>query len=191
MTRSGHRELESASPFEPVAVERRYMRPRATIDPDPSKGWLRRILPVVGAHRWLFFGSLSLALISMLFQVAIPAVIRNAIDTALDDRTAALGGFVAWVLVLGLGRAVLTFVYRYGLYRMAYEIDTDLRVILYEHLSRLSFSFYDRTQSGQVISRANSDIRSVQMFLVFAPLITMTSVMFAAALVYMLSIHVP
>ena len=126
----------------------------------------------------------------MLFQVAIPAVIRNAIDTALDDRTAALGGFVAWVLVLGLGRAVLTFVYRYGLYRMAFEIDTDLRVILYEHLSRLSFSFYDRTQSGQVISRANSDIRSVQMFLVFAPLITMTSVMFAAALVYMLSIHV-
>ena len=172
-------------------MDRRYPRPRATIDPDPTKGWIRRILPVVNAHRFLFFGSLALALVSMLFQVAIPAVIRNAIDTALDDRTAALGGYVMWVLALGLGRAALTFAYRYGLYRMAYQIDTDLRVVLYEHLSRLSFSFYDRTQSGQVISRANSDIRSVQLFLVFAPLITMTSVMFAAALVYMLTIHVP
>jgi ATP-binding cassette subfamily B protein len=191
VTSPGQNALDTASPFEPVAVERRYQRPRTTIDPDQTKGWLRRILPVVGAHKFLFFGSLSLAMASMLIQVAIPAVIRNAIDTALDDRTAALGGFVAWVLILGLTRAVLTFVYRYGLYRMAFQIDTDLRVILYEHLSRLSFSFYDRTQSGQVISRANSDIRSVQMFLVFAPLITMTSAMFAAALVYMLSIHVP
>lgn len=191
MTATDRFQLDDVTSFEPVAVERRYPRPRATIDPDPSKGWLRRILPVVGAHRWLFIGSLSLALISMLFQVAVPAVIRNAIDSALTDRTAPLGGYVAAVLALGLGRALLTFIYRYGLYRMAFEIDTDLRVILYEHLSRLSFSFYDRTQSGQVISRANSDIRSVQMFLVFAPLITMTTVMFAVALVYMLTIHVP
>lgn len=190
MTATSPSDLDSASPFEPVAVERRYPRPRATIHPDRSKGWIRRILPIVGAHRWLFFGSLTLALVSMLLQVAIPAVIRQAIDSALTDRSAALGGFVVWVLVLGLGRAFLTFVYRYGLYRMAFEIDTDLRVILYEHLSRLSFSFYDRTQSGQVISRANSDIRSVQMFLVFAPLISMTTVMFIAALAYMLSIHV-
>ena len=39
---------------------------------------------------------------------------------------------------------------------------------MYEHLSRMSFSFYDRVQSGQLISRANSDIRSVQMYLAFA-----------------------
>ena len=41
---------------------------------------------------------------------------------------------------------------------------------MYEHLSRMSFSFYDRVQSGQLISRANSDIRSVQMYLAFAPI---------------------
>ena len=48
---------------------------------------------------------------------------------------------------------------------MAYELEFDLRNILFEHLTRLPFSFYDRVQSGQVISRANSDIRSVQLFL--------------------------
>ena len=48
---------------------------------------------------------------------------------------------------------------------MAFELEYDLRTIIYEHLTPLSFSFYDRVQSGQLISRANSDIRSVQMFL--------------------------
>ena len=147
-------------------------------------------MPIVLAHRVLFFGAVALALVSMLLQVAIPAVIRLAIDDALTDRTAELLPFVLIVLGIGLVRALFTFVYRYALYRMAFEIDTDLRVTLYDHLSGLSFSFYDRTSSGQVISRANSDIRSVQMFLVFAPIISMTMVMFLAALAFMLTIHV-
>ena len=54
-------------------------------------------------------------------------------------------------------------------FNAAGEVTYDLRNIVYAHLSRMSFSFYDRVQSGQVISRANSDIRSVQIFLAFAP----------------------
>ena len=60
---------------------------------------------------------------------------------------------------------------RYFMYRTAYDIEFDLRNLIYEHLSTLSFGFYDRVQSGQLISRANSDIRSVQMYTTFAPLI--------------------
>lgn len=200
----GRTPIRSASPSPtepPLGVERRYERARATIDPDPTKGWLRRIAPVVLSHRLLFFGSMALALVAMLLQVAIPAVVRATIDTALGGtgaaETEAAGGdsdrlwvYVAVLVGIGLARTLLTMTYRYGLYRTAFEIDTDLRTLLYEHLTTLSFSFYDKTHSGQVISRANSDIRSVQMFLTFAPLITMTSVMFVVALIYMLSIHV-
>ena len=187
-----------ASLSPPIGVERRYPKAKAGIDPDTEKGWLRRVAPVVLAHRAWFFGSLLLALIAMLIQVAIPAVVRTAIDEVLTtpdagapDRSGELGTFVALLFGLGLVRGVLSVIQRYGLYRTAFEIDTDLRTLLYEHLTKLSFSFYDKTHSGQVISRANSDIRSVQMYLTFAPLILMTSVMFVVALIYMLSIHVP
>ncbi len=54
----------------------------------------------------------------------------------------------------------------------------------------MSFSFYDRVQSGQLISRANSDIRSVQLFLTFAPLVALNMASFAIALVFMFTIHV-
>jgi len=94
------------------------------------------------------------------------------------------------LLVLGVVRAASTGLYRYGLYRSAYHIETDLRSLIYEQLTRLPFTFYDRVQSGQIISRANSDIRSVQMLLTFAPMMLVSWVSFALALSFMLSQHI-
>jgi ATP-binding cassette subfamily B protein len=135
--------------------------------------------------------SLLASAVALVAQVAVPAVLSAAIDEALIDRTAPLSRFV-WILVaLGLVRGLFAFASRYGLYRMAYLMETDLRSVIYRHLTRLSFSFFDRVQSGQIISRANSDIRSVQMFLGFAPLIAMSVLSFFLALAFMLTISVP
>ena len=75
--------------------------------------------------------------------------------------------------------------------RTAYAMEFDLRNLIYEHLTRMSFGFYDRVQSGQLISRANSDIRSVQMYLTFAPAIIVQCLVAVVAFVYMLTINVP
>ena len=88
-------------------------------------------------------------------------------------------------------RGVLTFAYRTMLYRSAYALEYDLRTTMYEHLTRMSFSFYDQVQSGQLISRANSDIRSVQLFLTFMPIVALNIASFVVALAIMLSVSVP
>ena len=74
--------------------------------------------------------------------------------------------------------------------KTAYQIEFDLRNIMYTHLSRMSFGFYDRVQSGQLISRANSDIRSVQMYLTFGPSIIVQCLVAVVAFAYMLYINV-
>ena len=79
---------------------------------------------------------------------------------------------------------------RQNLFKTAYNLEADLRSLIYEHLTWLSFSFYDRVQSGQLISRANSDIRSVQMYSVFAPLIIVQACIGVVAFAFMLSIDV-
>ena len=89
--------------------------------------------------------------------------------TALDRPH--ISSYVIELVVLGLFAGVTGLISRYFMYRTAYDIEFDLRNLIYEHLSTLSFGFYDRVQSGQLISRANSDIRSVQMYTTFAPLI--------------------
>ena len=55
--------------------------------------------------------------------------------------------------------------------RASVELECTLRTMLFGHLSKQSFSFYDTVQSGQLISRANSDIRAIQMMLGFGPMI--------------------
>ena len=75
--------------------------------------------------------------------------------------------------------------------KAAYRIEYDLRNIIYEHLSRMSFSFYDRVQSGQLISRANSDIRQVQMYLAMAPTVFVQCSVAVLAFALMLTINVP
>ena len=178
-------------PLEPVGVEARYEAPRASIHSDASLGWLRRLWPVVAAHRGIFALAMSTSVISLMCGVAVPRVMMAAIDRALTQKTESLAYFVGAIAILGLVRGGAGFVSRSALFRVAYAIESDLRVTLYEHLSRLSFSFYDRVQSGQLISRANSDIRTVQMFLTFGPLISLTLFSFLGAIALMASVSVP
>jgi ATP-binding cassette subfamily B protein len=207
---------EAEGSFEPVAEALRYPPPRASTDPDRSKSWLRRLLPVVLAHPLLLWSAIAASVLSMTTSVAAPAVLGMAIDDALGQgqlapsglRSAlaafvracglsvapgdrlALDAYLLILLALGIVRSASSGYYRYGLYRSAYHIETDLRSILYEHLTRLPFAFYDRVQAGQIISRANSDIRAIQMLLTFAPMMIVSWLSFVLALSFMLSVHV-
>ena len=98
--------------------------------------------------------------------------------------------FVIALFCLAVMRFVFGFVYRFGLFRSALRIENDLRNLMYERLTELSFDFWDRTQSGQVISRANTDIRSIQLLFAFGPLVAMQIVLFVFAVIVMLTVDV-
>ena len=106
----------------------------------------------------------------------------------LEKHHGSLHRAVLEILLIGLAAGITGILSRHYLYRTAYEVEADLRSLIYEHLTWLSFSFYDRVQSGQLISRANSDIRSVQMYSTFAPLIVVQCLGGVLAFIFMLAI---
>ncbi len=166
--------------------------PTAThIDPDPSKGWFRRLLPVIRARRATFIMVLVTGLSGLALQVSVPMVLREAVDVAVDQRGGGLEGHVLILVVMAAASFGLRFTYRYLLFGTACRIETDLRSQIYDHLTRLSFSYYDHMPAGEVISRANSDIRSIQLLLAFGPLAGLSAISFLMAFAFMLSIHVP
>lgn len=169
----------------------RYEAPRGRVHPDSNLGWVRRLWPVVAGHRGIFAIALIASIVSLLCGVAVPRIMMAAIDQALDEKTRALSGFIFLIAGLGILRGIGGYISRSFLFRVAYAIENDLRVMLFEHFSRLSFSFYDRVQSGQLISRANSDIRTLQLFLTFGPLMSLTLLSFAAAIALMLTVSIP
>ena len=124
-------------------------------------------------------------------QVSVPMVLRQAVDLAVDQRAGGLEGHVLLLVVMATASFGLRFAYRYLLFGTACRIETDLRSQIYDHLTRLSFSFYDRIAGGEVVSRANSDIRSIQLLLAFGPLAGLSAISFLMAFGFMLSIHVP
>jgi ATP-binding cassette, subfamily B, bacterial len=177
--------------YVPMGVTSNYKAPKATVDPDTSKTWLRRAYPIVASHRRHFLTALILSFVGLVFQVLIPQLLNHAIDNSLVLHTVPLHFYVDWVIFLGVAGGIAGYISRTSLFKVAYDIEFDLRNGIYEHLTRMSFPFYDRVQSGQLISRANSDIRSVQMYLTFAPMILVQCSIALVAFGFMLSINVP
>lgn len=185
------REPWPPSPFEPVGVAARYPPPPASIDPDTRKGWMRRIWPLVAGRKKSLLIAGSCAVVALGAQVAAPRVVMAAVDGALVDPSTDLAPFVWALMGLAIARGVFTWGQRANLFRFAYDLESDLRVLLYAHLGRMPFGFFDTVGSGELISRANSDVRAIQLFLSFAPLITLHLGGLVMALALMLSVHVP
>jgi ATP-binding cassette subfamily B protein len=177
--------------YVPMGTTTNYKAPKATVDPDTSKSWIKRAYPIVASHKGHFLVALILSFVGLVLQLVIPQLLSDAIDNSLGRHpTVALHFYVYWIVVLGLVGGVAGYFSRTSLFKVAYDIEYDLRNGIYEHLTRMSFPFYDRVQSGQLISRANSDIRSVQMYLTFAPLILVQCSIALVAFGFMLSINV-
>ena len=145
----------------------------------------------MAAQRRLLVIGIAFGIVALVTQVAVPAVARWAIDAAGDGLGDRLRAFVIALVVLAIARGATGGAYRHVLFKLSLRLDSDLRMILYRHLTRLSFAFYDRTSSGDVISRANTDIRSIQILFAFAPVAWMAMLTFCLAFALMLTIHVP
>ena len=169
-------------------VRSRYPGPRAEIARDASLPWWRRVLPIIASHRWTFSASIVLSFVSLIFQTLVPNMLNDTITSVLGHHEGSLRSAVTQIVVVGVVAGVTGIASRQFLYRTAYEVEADLRSLIYQHLTWLSFGFYDRVQSGQLISRANSDIRSVQMYSTFAPLILVQTSIGVLAFGFMLHI---
>ena len=96
-------------------------------------------------------------------QIALVWITKNVIDDALTPRDShKLWIYVGAVAALGAVRAVLMFGRRMISGRQALAVEMDLRQSLYARLVRLSFGFYDRHQTGQLMSRATVDLQGVR-----------------------------
>ncbi len=76
-----------------------------------------------------------------------------------------LWAFVILIAVIGLAKALFMVGRRLISGRQALAVEYDMRNRLYSHLLRLSFGFYDRNQTGQLMSRATVDLQNVRFFL--------------------------
>jgi ABC-type multidrug transport system fused ATPase/permease subunit len=125
-----------------------------------------RLLGFLRPYRWSLVVSIVLAAGSQAASLALIRVTQSVIDEGIrahDQR-------MVWILVgvgvaLGAAKALLLVGRRFISGRQALGVEFDMRNALYAHLLRLSFGFYDRHQTGQLMSRATVDLQGVRFFL--------------------------
>jgi ATP-binding cassette subfamily B protein len=104
-------------------------------------------------------------------KVSVGLLVQRAVDRGIQaDDMAALR---RWALTIALAALVVGFftgIRRYLAFREARWIEADLREQLFDHFQRLHFGYHDRAQTGQLMSRANTDLQQIQAFLVMIPL---------------------
>jgi ATP-binding cassette subfamily B protein len=125
-----------------------------------------RLLGFLRPYKLSLIVSIVLAVGSQGAQIALIWITKHVIDGALGphDRHK-LWVFVGAIVALGLARAILMAARRLISGRQALAVEMDMRQGLYAHLVRLSFGFYDRHQTGQLMSRATVDLQGVRFFL--------------------------
>ena len=125
-----------------------------------------RLLGFLRPYKLSLTVSSLLAIGSQLLAIAITFVIRGAINGPIaDGTTSALWTVVGLVLLLGGLKAALMVGRRVIAGKQALGVEFDLRNALYAKLVRLSFGFFDRHQTGQLMSRATVDLQAVRFFL--------------------------
>ncbi|MGX5840961.1 ABC transporter ATP-binding protein [Mesorhizobium sp. ArgA1] len=129
---------------------------------------VRRIWSFVKPYQGRIFISVAAVLVFTLTQLAIPLVIRYAIDHGMVagkvDRSVmnwAIGAFGA-IILINYGAS---YVQESVVGKVAENVLSDLRRAMFSHLQRVSLSFMDKTEVGRLMSRLQGDVNSMQEFL--------------------------
>ena len=148
-----------------------------------------RLLGFLRPYRRAVWASVALALGGQACSLALPWLTGLVVDRAIRPRDAGeLRLLVALIVGFGVLRMALMVGRRLVTGRMAVDVERDLRNVMYGHLQRLSFRFYDTHQTGQLMSRATVDLNAVRVFLAYGLLFFsqhgITIVTVAAMLLY-------
>ncbi|HXE90634.1 MAG TPA: ABC transporter ATP-binding protein [Terriglobales bacterium] len=148
---------------------------------------LRPLLPyLLKYRRGLAFGALSVLLQNGIW-IMFPQVIRRAMDDLqLGITREKLLQWSLLIITVALAKGIFQFLTRWVVIGISRDIEFDLRNDLFRHLEGLSYSFYQRTRTGDIMARATNDLNAVRMLLGPAIMYTANTVVFTAgALVFM------
>ncbi|RVD63657.1 MULTISPECIES: ABC transporter ATP-binding protein [unclassified Mesorhizobium] len=129
---------------------------------------VRRIWSFVKPYQSRIFISVAAVLVFTLTQLAIPLVIRYAIDHGMTagklDQSVMIAAIITFTVIILINYAA-SYVQESVVGKVAENVLSDLRRAMFSHLQRVSLSFMDKTEVGRLMSRLQGDVNSMQEFL--------------------------
>ena len=160
-----------------------------TVQPAPpgGGGWIRRLFPYIAAHRRDALIAFGVSFLGVgVIQGTTPWVTRRIVDRVLVAHAEPLAPWLTLLVVFGILNFVTGYIRRYAAGRVSLDVQYDLRNAIYERLQRLDFARHDELQTGQLVSRASSDVGLIQGLLGFLPMMTGSVIQLVVSFGFML-----
>ena len=126
---------------------------------------ISRLLGFVRGN-WMLFVWAFIAILSATgFGILIPRLLGEGVDTVIGSGNRGMVVAIALIIIVAGGlRGASNYIQRYLNELVSQRVCYRIRNAMYERFQRLSFSFHDRSQTGQLMSRATQDVEAVRMF---------------------------
>ena len=139
----------------------------------PTRVLLKRFIPYFYKYKWLLAADLLAASLTTVCELVLPLIVRRITNGALGTAGTLTTGLVlrlgALYILLRVVDAAANYYMQSEGHIMGAKIETDMRHDLFHHLQQLSFSFYNNTKVGQIMSRITSDLFDITEFAHHAP----------------------
>ena len=123
---------------------------------------LKHFIKYYKAHLPLFFLDFCCAFVLALLDLVFPLVVTYSIDTVIPAKSLRL------LLIMGIGllllnvlRSILSYIVDYWGHVLGARIEHDMRSDLFSHIQKLSFTYFDNTKTGHIMSRLVNDLNEV------------------------------
>src|SRR5882757_2455470 len=152
----------------------------------PTVGWIRRLMAACWRHPVVTSSALLASALGVGLEAVGPLLTKVAVDNSVRGLTTGLSTLVVALAALAVVRFVAAFVRRYLGGRLSLDVQHDLRRAVFGAVQRLDGPKQDSLRTGQVVSRAISDLQLVQGLLGMVPLMVGTVVLVIASVAAML-----
>lgn len=152
----------------------------------------QRIMRYMQPYRSMAVIAFAGILASIGLAIAIPEILGQVIDVGLTRKDSDYM-LRAGILIIGLGilRGGAGFLFRYFGERMSHKIAYDLRNEVYDKVQNLSFSYHNQAQTGNLITRAISDVDEVQRYFAFGLIDGLNTIILVIGVVVIMFITSP
>lgn len=151
-------------------------------------GWGLLWATLKAQRRGLLVG-IAVGLFWAVGKTAAPLLVQRSIDRGIEARQGSLLMWACLLLAAGVVASVFTGMRRWYAFRESRQAETYLREQLFAHLQKLHFAFHDSAQTGNLMSRAASDLQQVQAFMVMIPMTVSNAAMVVGSAIVLLFLH--
>ncbi len=123
---------------------------------------LKRFISFYKPHKILFCIDIAVALLSSGLAILIPSMVRTLLQTLIPDRDVkSIVVYFVLMIFIYLAKMVFEFIRMKWGHILGVRMEYDMREVIFRHIQKLSFNYFDSTKTGHIMSRISNDLNTI------------------------------